>query len=314
MPAPGGLPFPVFATAAELLERTRPDILIVATPPEQHFAGVHEGLEAGCHVLCEKPFVTTLAEADQLLALSRARSRWIVVNNQYRFMDIHVEAKRRLGQPGFGELLFLSAQQSFFSSGATEAGWRGQAEERTCREFGTHVLDLCRFFFEEEPRSLLARMPRPLREGGPDYLNLIYMEFSRGRAAHVLLDRLSRGPHRYLTLWLDGSEGAIESRLGGGAALSVGIRGGSRRPFVEADVSGGGRARIYHGDDFRTIASEPLDVFVRATRRLLEGFLRALGSGGTPACHAEDNRRTLALMLAAYDSDRTGKPVALEPA
>lgn len=270
-------------------------------------------MEAGCHVLCEKPFVTTLAEADQLLALSRARSRWIVVNNQYRFMDIHAEAKRRLGQPGFGELLFLSAQQSFFTSEASEAGWRGQAEERTCREFGTHVLDLCRFFFEEEPRSLLARMPRPLREGGPDHLDLIYMEFSRGRAAHVLLDRLNRGPHRYLTLWLDGSEGAIEARLGGGAALCVGIRGGSRRPFVQADVSGGGRARLYHGDDFRTIASEPLDVFARATRRLLEAFLRALATGGTPPCHAEDNRRTLALMLAAYDSDRRGQPIALEP-
>lgn len=311
-PRPGmdAFPFPVFPTAAELIERTRPEILIVATPPEHHFALARQALQAGCHVLCEKPFVTTLREADELVALARARSRLIVVNNQYRFMDIHAEAKRCLGRPGFGELLFLSAQQSFFTSPATEAGWRGQTDERTCREFGTHVLDLCRFFFEEEPRSVLARMPRPLREAGPDFLDVLYLEFSGGRAAHVLLDRLSRGPHRYLSLWLDGTEGAIEARLGGGAALSVGVRGGSRRPFLEADVSGGGRARLYHGEQFRTLASEPLDVFARATRRLLEAFLHAIETGDTPPCHAEDNRRTLALMLAAYESDRTGKPIA----
>ena len=309
--AAGRFSFPVFATAAELLDRTKPELVVVATPPEQHFGAVRQALEAGCHVLCEKPFTTTLAEADELIALAKARARQVVVNNQYRFMAIHAEAKRCIGQPGFGELLFLSAQQSFATSDATEAGWRGRSDERTCREFGTHVLDLCRFFFDEEPRSVLARMPRPAREAGPDYLDLVYLEFSRGRAAHVLLDRLSRGPHRYLSVSLDGSEGAIEAQLGGGARVSLGIRGGSRRPFLEMDVSGGGRARLYQGDRFRTLAKEPLDVFANATRLLIKGLLNALDTGATPPCSAEDNRRTLALMLAAYESARTGAAVPM---
>lgn len=309
----GRFAFPVFAATAELLERTRPEIVVVATPPEHHFAVAREALEAGCHVLCEKPFTTSLAEADELIALARARSRQIAVNNQYRFMAIHAEAKRRIGQPGFGELLFVSAQQSFRTSDASEAGWRGQTEERTCREFGTHVLDLCRFFFDEEPRSILARMPRPLREAGPDYLDLIYLEFSRGRAAHVLLDRMSRGRHRYLEVCLDGSEGTIEAQLGGGACLSLGVRGGSRRPFLELDVSGGGRARLFHGHRYRTLAREPLEVFANATRRLIAAFLKGLDAGEVAPCNAEDNRRTLALMLAAYESARTGVAVPVGP-
>ena len=305
-------PFPVFGTAAEMLDRTRPDILTVAAPPDQHLALVEQGLAAGCHVLCEKPFMPTLEEADRACALARERGRALVVNNQYRFMDIHREAKARIGSTEFGELLFVSIQQSFFTTEATEAGWRGRDPRRTWKEFGTHVLDLCRFFFGEEPRAVAARMPRPGSAGGPDLLDLVQLEFSGDRVAHILLDRLCRGPHRYLTVRLDGSAGTIESHLGGGLEVRAGVRGGSRRPFLGADLSLGGQARLFHGERSRKIASEPLDVFARATRRLVAAMLEALDRGEVPPSHAEDNRRTLALMLAAYDSAERGATVRVD--
>lgn len=295
--------FPLFPSVDAMLEKARPDILAVLTPPDAHFDLTCTGLRAGCHVFCEKPFTMTLNEAREIATQSRKIERWVVVNNQYRFMNIHAAAKRLIGTAKFGELLFVEAHQSFFTSESTEAGWRGQMKERTCREFGTHVFDLCRFLFGEDPRAITARMPRPLRSDGPDYLNLIRLDFSGDRAAHVTLDRLCRGPHRYLTLRIDGGAGFIETRLGGGIELAAGIRGRSRRPFLEWDVSLGGRARLYHGERHRKIASDPRDVFAHATRRLMQAFLDAIDSGGVPPCHAEDNCRTLALMLAAYESD-----------
>lgn len=301
-----GFAFPVFTSLDELLDKARPEILVVATPPDEHFAQVKRALLAGCDVVCEKPFTTSLPDADALVRLAREAGRRIVVNNQYRFMDIHREARRLIGGAEFGELLFLSAQQTFHTTPATEAGWRGQGPRRTCLEFGTHVLDLCRFFFGEDPSALVARMPRPGGAVGPDYLNLISLEFSSDRIAHVLLDRISRGPHRYLSFRLDGSHGCIETEIGGGLELHAGIAGGARRPYLHADLSWGGRARLFHGASFAKIASEPLDAFARATRRLIEAFLAALRSGDTPACDADDNRRTLALMLAAYESDERG--------
>lgn len=302
--APGEMPFPLFASAEEMLERARPDILTVAAPPESHYALTRLGLLAGCHVFCEKPFMPTMDEALEICTLSRQAGRWVVVNNQYRFMRVHEEAKRRIGSPEFGELLFLRAEQTFVVSETTEAGWRGAERERTCKEFGTHVFDLCRFFFDEDPVALTARMPRPGGASGPDHLNLIQLEFSGDRMAEITLDRLSRGPHRYLNLRLDGSVGCVETHLGGAAELCVGIRGGTRRPFASLDVSPGGWARLHRGESSRKIATDPLDVFAEATSRLLRAFLDALDSGSAPACHAEDNRRTLALMLAAYESDR----------
>ena len=298
----GAFPFPLFPSPEELIDKARPDLLIVATPPDTHLALVRLGLEAGCHVLAEKPLAPTLEEADELCALSRRVGRFVVVNTQYRFMNVHQEAKRRIGRPEFGELLFVSVEQTFLTTPETEAGWRGRERRRTCQEFGIHVLDLCRYFFGEEPVAIDARMPKAGEADGPDLLDLIQLEFPGGRVASIVLDRLSRGRHRYLDLRLDGSVASIETRLGGGIELAAGIRGGVRRPYVTLDVSMGGRARLYRGEAFETIATDPLDVFADATARLLQAFLDALAHGETPPCNADDHRKSLALVAAAYES------------
>lgn len=310
--SPGAaFPFPLFSSPAEMLEKTRPDILVVATPPASHFALARVGLEAGCHVFCEKPFMDSQEEVDEILGLARRAQRWIVVNNQFRFMNIYRGAKERIGTPGFGDLLFLSASQTFVVSPETEAGWRGAERRRTCKDFGTHVFDLCRFFFGEDPISILARMPKGANQESPDYLNLLQLEFSGDRVAQITLNRLARGRHSYLDLRLDGSAGCIETHLGGGVEVAAGVRGGTKRPYFRADISLGGTAILYQGEHETKIASEPANVFAHGTRRLLEAFLQALESGTVPPCNGEDNRQTLALMLAAYESAETRAPVLM---
>jgi len=304
-------PFPVFASVSEMLEKTRPDILAVVTPPDSHFDLVSRGLQAGCHVFCEKPFMNTLEEAEAVIALAGRSGRQVVVNNQYRFMRIHRAAKTKIGSSEFGDLLFVSMHQTFVVTAETEAGWRGQDPQRTAKEFGTHALDLCRYFFGENPTSVSARMPRAGRPDGPDHLDLIQLEFSRDRIAHITLDRLSRGRHRYLDIRLDGEAGSIETSLGGRLEASVGIRPATRRPFLALDIAMGGRARLFFGERFEVLAREPLNLFAAATGELMRAFLAALERGETPPCNAADNRYTLALMLGAYESDAKRVPIAM---
>lgn len=304
--------FPLFSSVEEMIERTRPDILSIVTPTQTHHELSKLGLESGCHVLCEKPFMSSMEEADEIVALSEKSGRWVVVNNQYRFMNIHEAARNQIGKPGFGELLFISANQTFYVSNETEQGWRGADPQRTCKEFGIHVLDLCRFYFDEDPVSISARMPKGNKPGGPDYLNLIQLEFSGDRVAHITLDRFSRGPHRYLDMRLDGSEGIVETSLGGKIELNAGVRGGTRKPYINLDLSMGGRARVFHGDRFKKIASDPLDLFAHATHKLVRAFVDALENDTTPPCHGADNRKTLALVYAAYASHERKIPVLLD--
>lgn len=307
----GNLPFPVFDSVHKMIEQVSPDILSVVTPPATHFELAKAGLEAGCHVFCEKPFMPTMDEADKIVELSSQAGKFVVVNNQYRFMNIHEAAKCCIGTPDFGDLLFMSANQTFFVSEQTEDGWRGGDPQRTCKEFGIHVLDLARFYFDEDPVSVSARMPKGGRPDGPDYLNLIQLEFSGDRVASVLLDRLSRGPHRYLDIRLDGSEGVVETSIGGKMEFSTGIRGGTRRPYAEMDIAMGGRARLYRGEKYRKLASDPLDLFAHATSKLIEAFIDSLEKGATPPCNGADNKRTLALVSAAYESSDKNEPVIM---
>jgi predicted dehydrogenase len=303
--APPGFPAPFFDSVEAMLESTRPDLLAVLSPPSTHAELVRAGLEQGCHIFCEKPLSPVLEEAAALVRLAEERGRHLVVNQEFRYMEQHRAVADLLGGNDFGDLLFLDARQTFRTEAETEAGWRGQETRRTGQEFGIHVLDLCRYFFGEEPTTLYARMPRP--GGGPDYLNLVQLEFPGERAAQITLDRLTRGPHRYLELRLDGTAGTVETRLGGGVELRGGLAG--KRPFLELDVAGGGRSRLYHGERFRTVCKDPLDLFPSATAALLQAALDAIEAGEEPPCGGADNLRSLALVLAAYESDALRRPL-----
>jgi predicted dehydrogenase len=294
--------FPVHDSLEALLANSALDIVAIVTPPDSHFALIMACLEAGVHVFCEKPFVLTLAQAKQVIEAAAAQKRHVVVNNEFRFMNVHEAAKAEIGKARFGELLFVSIHQTFFVTEETEKGWRGESNRRTCFEFGTHALDLCRYFFDENPTSISARMPKPGRPDGPDYLNLIQLEFSGDRVAHITLDRLSRGPHRYLDVRLDGTEACIETRLGGQAQLSLGVRGGSKKPYVQLDLAASGSAHLLLGNKRTKLATDPMDLFPNATAKLLGAMVAAIVDGDMPPCDAADNVNTLALMLAAYES------------
>lgn len=308
----GEFGFPLFGSVHEMIEQSRPDILSIVTPTSTHYELARTGLESGCHVFCEKPFMPNIGEAEEIVELAARANRQIVVNNQYRFMNIHEAAKNMIGSADFGNLLFMSANQTFYVSEQTEDGWRGNDPQRTCKEFGIHVLDLARYYFGEDPVSISASMPKGDRPDAPDYLNLIQLEFSGDRVAHITLDRLSRGPHRYLDIRLDGSEGVVETSIGGRVEFNAGIMGGTRRPYMSMDVSMGGRARHYQGEKFRKLASDPLDLFAHATHKLLAAFLKSIGDGTVPPCHGVDNMRTLALVYAAYESSEKQMPVRMQ--
>jgi D-apiose dehydrogenase len=306
---PGGIA--LFGNLEELLAAVTPDIMVIATPTASHFEIAQQALNRNIHVLCEKPFATTVEEASQLVRLARERGVKIAVNNEFRFMKCHAAAKALIGSPEFGELQFVHMHQSFRANAETEAGWRGSDPERTCKEFGTHVFDLCRYFFGAEPLRMNARMPKPGRAGGPDMLNLIDLEFPGDRYARITLDRLTRGRHRYLDIRLDGTEGCVETELGGRLALSAGLNTSTRRPFFDVDVSFGGRAMVWQGERRHCIARDPTDLFVNATRSLMRQFITALDNGTEPACNGSDNLRTLALMRTAYEAAASRREVSL---
>lgn len=304
--------FPVFDSVDEMLRSTSPDMVIVATPPGSHFSAARQALTAGCHVLCEKPFTETLDEADELIRLAESAGRHVIVNSEFPWMTMHSAAKRRMCEPGFGKLQFLSMNQNFVVTPETEVGWRGTETRRTFKEFGTHVLDLAMYFFDEAPRSLRARMPRLHESAGPDLLCIVELEFSGGRHALILLDRLTRGRHRYLDLRLDGSEATIETSIGGRLEARAGINPRTRRPFASFDIAGGGKATLYKGEHAEHVASAQRNIFSDATALLISKAIDDIHRGHKPPSSGAEARRTLSLLLTCYEAAENGLTYGFE--
>jgi predicted dehydrogenase len=299
--------FPIFSTL-EALQNMNPDVVVIASPPDSHMAIAQATLAAGAHVFCEKPLANSVAEADVIAAAAERAGRQVCVNSEFPFMPMHLAAAREIGSERFGRLLFVEAHQTFVVTSETEAGWRGADPQRTFKEFGTHVIDLCKTFFGERPIRMIARMPRPFANGGPDYLNLVRLEFSGDRVAQITLDRLTKGKHRYLDMRLVGERGTIETSLGGSAEVRVGLRPRGKRPFAELSMHLGGVARLYHGDRFTTLAKAPLDLYPDATARLYRAFFDAIANGTEPPNGIAEARDTLDLIYRAYAEAESSRP------
>jgi predicted dehydrogenase len=137
------------------------------------------------------------------------------------------------------------------------------------------------------------------------------MEFADGRAASMVLDRLSRGRERYLDVRLDGERGSIHTSIGGTLQLRVGLDPRRRRPFATFDYGLGGRAVLESGRRSKTLAREGLNPFASATAFHFKRFLDAVDSGVPPPGNARDNRDTLALVIAAYDAAQARRAVEM---
>ena len=96
----GGLP--EFGDYHEALRVTRPDVVSINTYPETHGPFARAAIEAGCHVFCEKPLATTVAEAQAVVDAARARDRKLVVGYILRVHPAwtrFIEVARTLGKP-----------------------------------------------------------------------------------------------------------------------------------------------------------------------------------------------------------------------
>jgi len=106
----------LYENANDMLERERPNLVVVATAAAHHRDLVIAALHGGAHVLCEKPFSVTLAEADEMLAVAQETGRMLLVDHQFR-INPRVQACLRLVREGaLGDVLSMEMIHGAFES------------------------------------------------------------------------------------------------------------------------------------------------------------------------------------------------------
>jgi predicted dehydrogenase len=302
---------PVFRTVAELLSTTSPEVLVVATPPEHHAQCCLDGLRAGAHIVCEKPFVSSLREADEVIGAARAAGRQVALNHEFREMPILKAILDRIGADDTGRLVFAQIWQLMDLPPWKEAGWRRALLRGTLYEAGVHLVDLAMALFNERPRAVTATMSScGVGDGESDAVALVTLEFSGGRIAHITQNRLCPGETQYVEVRADCASASLRASFGGRARLSLGLHR-STRPHLRFEYGGSGLAWREIGHRRVALARNPRDPAAVATRRILEKTLTALHAGASPPVSAADGRDVLEVLAACYASAETGSRIAL---
>src|SRR4030095_13197940 len=109
-----------------------------------------KALEAGNHVLVEKPMAMTTVEADKMLALARSKGLTLGVVSQRRFEDQHEGVKKTLRSGAIGKLLLAEVSCPYFRDQAyyDSADWRGKiaTDGGAIMNQGIHSVDLLLWF------------------------------------------------------------------------------------------------------------------------------------------------------------------------
>ncbi len=160
----------------ELLDDASIASVHIASPNRLHYEQARRVLEAGKHVVCEKPLAMTSKESAKLVVLAKKSGKVAAVNYNLRFYPLCLEARQRVRSGKLGEVFTVTGSyvQDWLLY-PTDYNWRVLADEggdlRAVADIGTHWLDLIGFItgleIEEVFADLMTVHPvrkRPLGE------------------------------------------------------------------------------------------------------------------------------------------------------
>jgi predicted dehydrogenase len=133
----------------DLFNETKPDAILVCTPPNLHFPIIKKAAEKGVHVFCEKPFTTKLNEATELAHIYSSNRLVNQVGYVNRFNDIFGKVKEFIDSGVIGKIIRFKSEM--FSCTITKSdessGWRATRESGggAVFEMASHAIDLVNF-------------------------------------------------------------------------------------------------------------------------------------------------------------------------
>jgi predicted dehydrogenase len=279
------------------IARTDVDIVDLCTPPNLHFPQICAAIEAGKHVICEKPLVGSLVELDQLEDLARRTNKQIMPIFQYRFGHGLQKLKYLVDRQLAGEAFVFNVDVAWWRErDYYSVPWRGKRSSElggALLSQAIHAVDMV-FYILGPARTLFARTATRVNPIEVEDCVAIAVEMG------------------------DGSLGTISVTLGSAAQIS-------RHRFTFRNLSAESNTEPYANSGepwvFSLPEEKPSVAVERALaeftpsaegyegqfRRFYQSFIRA----ESPPVTLADARRVLEFIGAVYSSAETGERISL---
>ncbi len=297
----------VYTDPMAMLESEKPDITAIATPPMTHYDLSLLALKHNSHVYCEKPFMPSLQEADRVIELAQQQDRYVGVNSQYYQMPIYRKAQEILDSGDIGRVYHIDAWQQMYLLPPEEGGWKAALQpRRVLFEFGTHAIDLICRFFNSYPQAVTAKIAQVRADINADVCINVRLDFSEGRMANIMFNRMSYAPIRYFEMRLNCEKAAIRTSFGGVARLDLGWNSEQRKPRLRFSLTKGGEIRLEKDGASKRLLNQPNTAVGDGAIAQFSTFITALEQGQTTLAHISHAREVLRVLLAGYESAEQG--------
>jgi predicted dehydrogenase len=146
------------------------DLLVVAANPELHREITEAALQAGLHVLCEKPMALDLVEAESMESLRRAQDRIGAITFEFRFRPARAAVRGLIADGAIGRILHVSyagQDRRLAQLHSAPLGWLGRRSQGGGRlgALGSHMFDSLRYWTGDEVAELTAQLTTHVAEG-----------------------------------------------------------------------------------------------------------------------------------------------------
>jgi UDP-N-acetyl-2-amino-2-deoxyglucuronate dehydrogenase len=280
-----------------LLARRDVEVVSVCVPSGLHAEVGVRAADAGKHLVVEKPIDVTLAAADRLIEAARSARVALTVISQHRFDAGLIAARRLLDDGALGRLVLGEAstkwyrRQEYYDS----APWRGTyaMDGGSLMNQGIHYVDLLRWCMGPV-REVTAVCSTQTHQVEVEDTSLAIVRFSSG-AVGTILSSTAAFPGFPQRLEITGTEGTMT--IEDGRMVRCALRDpGEITPAGGAGAPGGA-------------AADPAAVDVASHAAQIADLLAAVDEGREPAVSGAAGRAALEIVLAVYESARSGRSV-----
>src|SRR4051812_40790414 len=202
----------VFADHREMLAQTKLDLVDVVTPSHTHLEIATDALNAGCHLLLEKPMAIRVEDCRAIIALAARRSRQLAVGHEMRLSSQWGEIKRVIERGTIGEPQYVLVELSRKPYRLGASGWRYDQKRvgSWVLEEPIHFFDLARWYLESagDPVELYAygKSRDPER---PQLFDNFSAMFRYANGAYAVVSQTLAAFEHHQTVKLAGTKGAV---------------------------------------------------------------------------------------------------------
>ena len=268
-----------------LLEDPEIDVIYNPLPNHLHAEWTIKALQAGKHVLCEKPFALSLAEVEAMSAAARQTGKVLAEAFMYRHHPQTLKAQAIVNSGALGRLQLIRGAFTFTLNREGNFRFNKEMGGGSLWDVGCYPISYARALVGAEPLEVFGwQVNGP---GGADLTFVGQMRFENG--VHAQFDSGFSSPFR-----------AYMEIVGSEATLNIPV------PFKP------GRNEIMHlhrGEALERIKIPGQDLYSGEVEDMAEAVLL----GKPPLISLEDSRGNVAAILALLESARSGKPVDIPP-